>query len=238
MARPLLIATYNIDFQSIFFGKRFDRLFNTINNTSCNIIAFQEVPVAHIDPIVCLLQTKYPYHITSHTPGNIKRPYTEMIFSKSPFIVTGIHKFTETVYDRALLWGTIDYEGNSVTIATSHLESMDYNGTTRLKQAHEVHQILSDKCNVLFLGDFNTEETDELGPITQYWKECPNYSNTWFLQRLYPDKDDIRKRYDRVFTSPIWTLPRLAKITTPLIGQYLPEEGVWTSDHDGLLVLI
>ena len=137
-----------------------------------------------------------------------------------------------------MLWVTLDYNETSVTIATSHFESMNYNAPTRLLQAQKVHELLGEIPNVLFLGDLNVEDINELGPLHEYWKESPNYNNTWFLQRLRPSEDDLRKQYDRVFMSPNWTLSNPAEIITSLVSEYLTKENVWTSDHDGLLVTI
>lgn len=236
MIRQLLIATYNVDFHSRFFNERFGVLFKTVNNANCDIIAFQEVPVQDVETIASTLQMSYPYHITSYRQSDTFRTYTEMIFSRIPFTSTGYYKFEETSQDRCLLWGNINHNGEHVTIATSHLESIYTNMRIRLIQADKIHELLGNNPNVVFLGDLNTEE--HLGQLSEHWKESHNCNQTWFLRRLYPDKDDVRKQYDRVFMSPIWKLSTPAKIITPLVSEYLTKECVWTSDHDGLLVTI
>lgn len=233
--KRLSILSYNIDFQSRSINSRFTQILELIRNINSDVVALQEVPTSHLVDLRSKLSDIYPHNITSYRRKNTRRTYTELMLSKTPFTGTGYHKFEETLMDRDLIWGSIDNNGVLVTIATTHLESLDHNSKIRTIQANLVHKMLGSRSNVVLVGDLNTENS--LGDISEFWTELPHNNPTWFLQRLHPSEPNISRRFDRAFVSNKWNLPP-AEIISQVSSSYLPEEEVWTSDHDGLLIKV
>lgn len=235
--QSLRIASYNIDFVSNYHLVRFNSIIKNILDRECDLILFQEVPTGFASYITKLLTKEFPYNIQ---PGfdTISNPkYHVMIFSKIQIVNPNYIPYELTLMTRGLLYGTIKYQNKFITIATTHLESMHHSSNVRNKQTDFIHKILGENPNTILIGDLNDESC--LSSLSENWIEITNIDikPTWHLQRIKPEGGNIEKNYDRVFISKNWSFlnPNIAE---QISSEYLEKEKVWTSDHDGLLVVI
>jgi endonuclease/exonuclease/phosphatase family metal-dependent hydrolase len=157
-----------------------------------DLVAFQEVT----GPFLRLVSTDphwRTYHATFQaTPGAAAEPPGGLlILSRYPITHAHYQKLPSPT-GRALLSARITIDGQDLTLATLHLESLPEEATARVRQIQALagNRRLDSRYRTLIVGDFNHGDGDK----EQRLPHLAEWRDAWLTSR--PDPDDAGLTYD------------------------------------------
>lgn len=253
------MLTYNIWFDEFHMRERMKGIGKIIKELKPNIITLNEVTEENLS----LLKSQDWFARYKLVPPESQRdesPYfvitlTDMLIKKWK-----VYPFKNSDMGRKLLMvevevplstgATVDSRSRVVpfTIATSHLESLDFKTKEREQQLRKSVQMLSVNNNTCLMGDLNLEQKVDgevilPKPWHDAWLSLSGNSHengyTWdptvneMVKNL--DKDSSTKdRFDRVFCK----LSDFQVHSMKIVGTEQLSPGVFPSDHFGLFTVL
>ncbi|KAK0144973.1 Tyrosyl-DNA phosphodiesterase 2 [Merluccius polli] len=177
--------------------------------------------------------------------------FTGMMLKKSRVTLLGsqIVPYTTTQMMRNLLIAQVTFQGQQLSLMTSHLESCKGQAAERMKQLRLVTQKMRetpDNVTVLFGGDTNLRDTEvaKVGlpsGVLDVWEKLGRQEHcryTWDTKANSNKKLPYtsRLRFDRVYLRPASRegVPRLKPDHMALLGLEKLDCGRYTSDHWGV----
>ncbi len=211
--KDLSIVTWNIWFGTFQFEKRYQEICRILCDLSPDFICLQEVTKLFIIHITKQEWVKKEYYI-SDCNGSSFESYGVFMLCKYPSIRVCLHQFPNSFMNRNLLTMEID----ELIIATTHLESLDFNRQKRIEQLEFSLDLLKDtKKMCVFCGDFNFGDKNAL--IENTMIEKFTFVDAWCV--LNKDTDGFTMpatmewkswRPDRILFSPNSRLLTISKI--------------------------
>eukprot|EP00927_Polykrikos_kofoidii_P037000 TRINITY_DN31174_c0_g1_i1.p1 TRINITY_DN31174_c0_g1~~TRINITY_DN31174_c0_g1_i1.p1 ORF type:complete len:266 (+),score=36.22 TRINITY_DN31174_c0_g1_i1:277-1074(+) len=242
---PLKVLTFNIWFSEFEMVRRMRAIGNIISDHKPNVVALQEMTQAHWR--VCSADPTFEAFIWSEPPPNAS--YFTLIGSSACWQSQPTrYPFEASLMDRDLLFGTVSPPSrNPLTFATSHFESLSH-AKTRRSQISETLELLDGPEDVVFCGDTNINEAvdGEVRP-PEPWKDAwlalrPGESGyTYDVEKntMMAAADEWARsthamlRFDR-----FWVKLQKYKLASIQLLDEPVDEGVWPSDHFGLLLTL
>ncbi|MFO0547823.1 MAG: endonuclease/exonuclease/phosphatase family protein [Polyangiaceae bacterium] len=247
----LRIVTWNIWFAPYEQHRRTLALLEALEQFKPNVIALQEVVPETLAVIAESPWVRRRFELTDAT-GETLSDYGVVLLSRFPISTCALHRLP-TSHGRRLLVATLDVDGAPFSVATTHLESLEFNSARRQEQLEVTFERLRALPeDVVLMGDMNFDDGDEeetvLDPTfedlakrgTQAKVRPPltvdTYRNT--MRRRLHGKSK-RARYDRIFLrSPNarWKVESTILLgTAPIPAQgRLSDDEVFVSDHFGV----
>lgn len=158
------VISYNIWFDTYKQYERLDSLIYILNQYNPSVICLQEVTDKIYPLLIKQLGEQYPYHY----PDKIHY-YGCVLFSKYEILESYSKLYPDTKMGRGINFITIKKDDTSLTIATSHFESLfdDYNlnlqKIVQYSTAKKLLNMLYDKVNnpIIFCADTNIQKHEE-----------------------------------------------------------------------------
>jgi beta-glucosidase len=184
-------------------------------------------------------QLGYRWHFVSTDPPDRARRYGNAILTRHPILKRGQKPLQPLDDSRTAAFIRIDADGRWVNVYATHLHWTDQGGAIRAQQIAELVQYIaatSENVPSLVAGDFNsTADSPELaalreGFVDSYGTLHPQTDltsgSTLNLKYFAP------KRIDHVF----FQRDAFAPVGATILFDQPDAQGVWASDHFGMLV--
>jgi tyrosyl-DNA phosphodiesterase 2 len=246
--QKLRLLSYNIYFGDESMSERTLGIMADIGRFRPDAVGLQEV-TSFSEAIIKEEAEKLGYkYISSNTERKQSYFCGLLIAARCGVVKTWRHNYTKSTMDRHYLAATFNLPDCSIpiTIATSHLESMQPNTRIRMDQLRETFRSLHSEAPAgahIFLGDMNLEDGDlatdpsAIPPtVVDVWEALGRDSETeitWDMDSndifLYETRG-VKRRYDRMYAAGYVTPTRLH-----LIGKERLPCGLFPSDHWGLV---
>ena len=247
--KQITMLTYNIWFDEFQMEKRMKGIAGIIEELKPNIISLNEVTLENLALLrIQAWFAKYKM-VPQQTSG--EDIYFVVILTDMPITSWRAFPFETSSMGRKLLIAELlvpqNNDGTLVskfTIATSHLESLDYNTREREQQLKKSIDLLSPYHNVCFMGDMNLEtqidgEIFLPKPWYDAWLSLPDNSNengyTWdpTVNKMLRYRT-TRNRLDRVYCKLAAFRVHMMRI----VGNEALSPGVFPSDHFGIFTTL
>jgi len=239
----LKLVTYNVLADNVSVKQRIPALFKILDQSDADIIVLQECANWFLKLLSDETWIK-KYHLVTKEKTAV---------NQGEYVILSKHQLQATVYqqlpgkqERCVFVGLMTWNGRSLAVATSHLESYLQDGETRAKQLDLIFPLLKEADDAIFLGDFNFgdgEEPDSSHLDKKYfdvWRQLkpkdPGF--TWNIEVSDMAKDgsfpkETSRRIDRVLVrSFVWKPEAITIIgDTPVVEG---KKDVFPSDHFGL----
>lgn len=227
------LLTWNVYFGGHMFDERRDALVEELARLRPDVIALQELTYEHVDALSTLSYAS-TLEISDWSGG-----YGVAIYTRLP-IASMRELALPSEMGRSLV--TVEL-GSGLTIATTHLESLD-EAERRIEQIEIIQRRLASRDRVIWCGDFNLEpKSREQAAIDPSWRDAwtalhpddPGYTvDTDINTMRYQLKEKrTQKRIDRVLSRGV------AATAIELVGtKPIDVDGTFVSDHFGLLATI
>ncbi|CAN7989445.1 unnamed protein product [Ixodes hexagonus] len=243
------LVTWNIDgLNDKSIQSRILFVCNTINRLVPDVVFLQEVVPSIVEAVKKYLP-RYTY-----IPGDVQGYFAATLMNKQSVkcINHSIVPFTSTKMDRHIVCAEVTFNGSSLLLMNTHLESMAYSSGVRSNQLRKCFRRCmkepSDKT-VIFGGDLNLRDSElaSVGGIPEgmidVWEACgsnPATCHTWDMSindnlEFGDGRAKPKCRFDRVYVRHSQP-PRLVPVSFELVGlSRLSPEGCFPSDHWGLV---
>lgn len=195
------VMTYNIH-RGISVDNKLDldEIVETIKSSGAEIIALQEVErfsvrtrfQDQIHYIADKLSMQYAY---GKSLNILNGQYGNAILSKYPIEEYEVIELPSEGEKRTLLRARLNAFGNNIITYNTHLGLKQ---SERDLQIEEIVKLTTEDKNILLMGDFNSK-VDKLGIITENYKDCASFENSY--NRATFDKDGLIERIDYIFVS-------------------------------------
>jgi endonuclease/exonuclease/phosphatase family metal-dependent hydrolase len=161
------VLTFNIYFDPIGMSSRMKAIGQLIERLRPAVIGFQEVTNTSFEMLQQQKWTKY-YDCSLEQIRPFSEAYFVVLYSALPVLSIENFPFQTSGMGRELLWMKIEIEKQkTLTIGTSHLESLPRFGKERIKQMKKSFELLersieNDPYSIgaIFMGDMNFFRTD------------------------------------------------------------------------------
>ena len=249
--KQVSMLTYNIWFGEFQMRERMIGIGKIIEELKPNIITLNEVTEQNLS----LLKSQVWFARYKLLPPDRQRveSYFVVTLTDMPVKKWKVYPFKNSNLGRKLLVVELQVpfnSGNTVipfTIATSHLESLDFNTKEREQQLSKSIQILSVNSNTCLMGDLNLEQkVDGEIVLPKPWQDAwlslsgniHENGYTWdptVNEMVKNFKDGSTKdRFDRVFCK----LSDFQVHSMKIVGMNQLSSGVFPSDHFGLFTVL
>lgn len=242
----LTLVTFNIWFGDYFQERRLRALLELVRATDPDIIGFQEVT-----PWTRKIMENEPWIADQYEISDVSvAPYGVLLLSRVPVKRFDVYSLPSDM-GRQLLFAELDLgHGDTMAVATVHLESLQF-ADTRRRQLEHIFPVLDTYDNAVLMGDFNMCATwDENALLrTDYldiWPHVHAGDPGWTedtdinTMRLKVNAKPTQVRFDRVIVRSnrdCWHPTAIERLgTEPIDATLLP--GVFPSDHFGLCARI
>jgi endonuclease/exonuclease/phosphatase family metal-dependent hydrolase len=239
----LKLLTYNVLADDVAVKTRVPALFKILKDSDADIIVLQESTKWFLK---LLLEEPWlkKYHLTTKEKTSAYQG-EYVILSKQQMQSTVMMQLPGK-QERCAFMGIISWNGRSLAVATSHLESFLQDGPMRAKQLDIIFAMMKDADDSILLGDFNFgdgEEPDSSHLDKKYfdvWRELKpkNPGYTWNIEVSDMAKDgsfpkETSRRIDRILVrSDVWKAEAVTIVgDSPVIEG---KKDLFPSDHFGL----
>jgi len=226
----LVIVSYNVMMDNYYLPERYEALISLLLRHSIDVICLQEVRADYVDWFIKKLKKRY-YPLSSVLLPK-HREYGEMVFNQYCHILYDCIPL-DSKMSRVLHHVNI----GKYNIVTFHLESLSINAETRKRQLSTLWNLVSKLPNVICCGDTNQcndEMVDLPRCFVDAWEQAAikgmKPSKYTYYGGRYWNKPTDNQRYDKVWYSNDTDL-----VNYSTIGGKSIREGVWISDHDGII---
>ena len=245
------MLVYNIWFGKFRMEERMQGLGKIIQELNPDVIALNEVTRDNL----FLLKSQAWFSNYKLLPMDIhnQNSYFVVILTKLTVRSWNICPFSNSCQGRKLLTAElrvrVPHKNKtkvvSLTIATAHLESMDYNTREREQQLQISIKTLTTCSNACVMGDLNLEQkVDGDVILPNGWLDawlsisgnCHENGYTWdpTINKMNKDTGSAQNRLDRVFCK----LSDFAVKSMKIVGKDELSPGVYPSDHFGAFVVL
>jgi len=202
----------------------------------------QEVIPRFIQKIIKESWVQDEYYMSDCT-GSTVGSYGVILLSRIPITQLELHELYSQM-DRSVLIAGLIINSQQISVATVHLESLDFSAPLRKQQLQAIFPLLKDSHTCFFMGDFN---------FCSSWKVeqenlDPQYQDIWDVLHPsgplgatigpnYPSPKYPPARFDRLLlrsTSNAWKCKDVQLVGGQKIGTQDTTD-VFPSDHLGLL---
>jgi len=165
--KQITLVTYNVCFEQDFFDQRCDHIFDLLQNHRVDIVCLQEVVPKFLDKIKKEVWVQELYYLSNdHIDSSLS--YGCILLSTIPPKVLRRWQLPTTM-GRDCLEAEFLLNGQAFTVATIHLESLDF-PQKRKEQLYYLSQILT-APSVTILGDFNFDSEQNYSHL-EYKREA------------------------------------------------------------------
>lgn len=243
----LTVVTFNVWFDNYYALERCEALLEIIRQCDADVICLQETKTRYLNFILQQPWVQESYYVSDFT-GKTIQPYGVLLLSRLPITQLRLHRLP-SIMERKLLVAGFEINGQTVEIATVHLESMKTFASTRKQQLSLIFPALAKAQHAMLMGDFNfcarrpTEESARIEPDYQdMWsalrKDDPGYTEDTDINemRLETTQKHKQVRFDRMLvrsSTPGWKPASIELLGTAPISADHPN--VFPSDHFGLV---
>jgi tyrosyl-DNA phosphodiesterase 2 len=242
----LTLVTFNVWFDDYYALERCEALLELVRQCDADIICLQEVKTRYLNFILQQPWVQQDYWVSDFT-GRTIQPYGVLLLSRLPITQLRLQRLP-SMMARKLLVASLKLNGQTVDIATVHLESMKAFAPSRKRQLSLIFPALAKAQHTMLMGDFNfcarqsTEENARIDPDYQdMWAalegDAPGYTEDTDINLMRLEKTQKHKqvRFDRMLvrsSTPGWRPVSIELLGTEPISPKLPN--VFPSDHFGL----
>jgi len=242
----LTLVTFNVWFDDHYALERCGALLEIVRQCDADVICLQEIKTRYLNFILQQPWVQKDYQVSDFT-GRTIQPYGVLLLSRLPLTQLHLHRLP-SVMARKLLVAGFELNGQTVEIATVHLESMKAFAPSRKRQLSLIFPALAKSRHAMLMGDFNfcarrsPEENAHLDPAYQdMWAalrgDDPGYTEDTGINLMRLEKTQKHKqvRFDRMLvrsSTPGWRPASIELLGTGPISADLPN--VFPSDHFGL----
>ena len=255
--RPLekiTLLTWNIWFVRFEVKKRMNGVSSIIDKLKPNIITLNEVTRENLKLLAS--QPWYKRYRIVPTDLNRQEAYFVVILTNLPIQSWRAYPFFSFDLGWKLLVSTVNIPVSvitkaenvakfSLTIATSHFESLSANTLIREKQLNNSLKVLSEYENACLMGDLNLEQKVDgeimlPKPWLDAWLSLPGNSH-WngftynpSINKMIPSGEYTKDRFDRVLCK----LTNFKVKRMKIVGKKPLIPGVFPSDHFGIFTVL
>jgi len=242
--KTMTVVTYNILGDGFEKEKRWPALLAILGDSKADVIALQEAVPAFL---ALLAKEKWAKdYVAAKVDGNTGG---QVILSRWPVSRSRLEMLSGRQRRTALIAEIEPFKGESIAVATTHMESPLEAGATRAKQLDEIFRALKDKADAVVLGDFNfgDGEQPDTGRLDKDYADAwtalrgKDAGLTYDLERnplaeLGKFKGEKSRRIDRVLVRSGPWKPKEIRIIgdAPLAD----DAKLFPSDHFGLLAVL
>lgn len=242
----LTFVTYNVWFGKYYQKKRCEALLKIIRDCDADIIGLQEVTRGFLD-VVLKQEWVQDNYIVSDAKGVTVQPYGVLLLSRIPMQQLFLGKLP-SLMGRKLLVAELCVNGQTINVATVHLESQKQLAPIRALQLAQIFPLLSNSQHAVLMGDFNfcSTWTSENANIDDSYQDMwpvlrsdePGYTEDTDINimRLQIKKKEKKVRFDRILLRSLsneWQPKSIQVLGTEPISQEMLH--VFPSDHFGLV---
>ena len=244
-ASELTFVTYNVWFGQDHRYKRCEALLRIVRDCRADVIALQEIMPDFLEVVLEMQWVRENYYV-SDLKGDTVQPYGVLLLSRLP-ISRLYHCEMPSNMFREMLVAEYLINGQTMKVATVHLESGRESARERVQQLDIIFPRLQDAPHTVLMGDFNFHSCAWEGGYID-----PSYGNMWdVLEGAEPDfaaaavdlnamlhREKMKQLlgFDRILlrsTAPGWQPQSIHLLGAEPIS---PEDsGVFPSDHFGLM---
>ena len=184
-------------------------------------------------------QLGYRWHFVSTDPPDRARRYGNAILTRHPILKRGQKPLQPLDDSRTAAFLRIDADGRWVNVYATHLHWTDQGGAIRAQQIAELVQYIaatSENVPSLVAGDFNsTADSPELAALREGFVDA---YGTVHPQADVTSRSTLNLKYfaprriDHVF----FQRDAFATVGATILFDQPDAQGVWASDHFGMLV--
>lgn len=237
------VITINVWFGKLHQRLRYDALFRLLEEQRPEVVAFQEVTYDFLSQLKDQRWTAEYRWVDDHGPqlGH----YGVAVLTRIPVRRA---RYAELPSDmgRTVLLAELEFAQETLTIATTHLESRNQNVERRAEQLGAIGALLAEEGAGIFCGDFNfcaswQLENDRLDGFDDVWSRLRPGDDGYTLDsniNLMKEGSSLAPvRFDRMlfFGEHGWSAETIDLFATDCLpGQ--PK--IWPSDHFGVMARI
>ena len=256
--KQVTMLTYNIWFIGFEMEARMRGIGKIVNELRPNIITLNEVTLDNLR----LLESQSWYQRYTIVPTDLKRQeaYFVAVLTNLPIRSWKAYPFLSFDMGWTLLTASLqipvstDSTGDkygknnatvSLTVGTSHFESLAANTLIRERQLDKSLNILSPYGNACLMGDLNLEEKVDgkvvlPKPWIDAWLSLPGnshengYTYDPNINKMIPQGEYTKDRFDRVYCK----LENFRIQSMSIVGKKHLAPGVFPSDHFGIFTVL
>lgn len=198
--KRLSIFTWNVWSSSFRFKSRCDAIFSIIGQSNADVICLQEVTRQFLGLLKREEWVRNGYTL-SDIHGDSFNTYGLVILCKFHVTEFLLHEFMGSNQERRLLYFTLPVHGVPITIATTHLESLEQNQKQRTYQIETSCSVLKEFPHKILCGDFNFGDKSPEEFCIKSWED------SWMAQCQNSEEDSFTMPDFKVF--PAWRPDRI-----------------------------
>lgn len=243
--KALTFLTYNVLADEVELDKRIPPLMKLLDESDADVIALQEVAPWFLERLGREEWVRAKRYDWTRFDGRTAAPGGQFILSKLP-IASARFAVLPGPQRRTAVAATLQVDGRSMAVATTHMESLLEDGPVRAKQLDAIFPLVKDADDGVVLGDFNFGDAEQ--PDTSHLDKA--YVDLWLalkpgdpgftwnmeasdMARKGSFPNETSRRIDRILIrSEVWK-PKAIRI----IGDAPVTPGdrsLFPSDHFGL----
>lgn len=238
VCQELTVATFNVWFNDLHAAQRYQAIAALLSRDMPDVMVFQEVTEAALE--VFLAQPWVRHHYRRVTVAADGR-YGMLMLSRVP-IRRSSYTRLPTRLARGYLTAEFTVNGDTLKIASVHLESGKKASNVRAHQLARLFRAFTKDANVLLMGDFNMRDDENHLLDRQYldvWPSLrpddPGYTEDTSINLMRYDMKNKHRhvRFDRVLVKgPAWTADDIDLLGREPVTPNLPR--IFPSDHFGV----